>query len=289
MTLIQLTTSSSRKIAARLLRMLLRDWRVVFALTVFVAIGCAALVSPFITDTMTATDTGRLLRGPGPGHLLGTDNLGRDIGARLVGGAVVTVQVVAIAVGAALVVGTVLGLLAGYLGGWVDAVVMRTVDGLIAFPLLVLALTIVAALGPGVNNALIAIAVVITPQFARLVRGEVLSLRTRDWVAAARIVGVPTPVLLYRHVLPHLAGTLLVFTALQASTAVVAEGALSFLGLGVQAPDPSWGAMVASGTNYLSSNWALSVFPGLALFLTIAAFNLLADALRDVFDTHRTN
>lgn len=289
MSLVQSTPRSSRMLATRLRRMLLRDWRVMFALAVFVTIIGAALLSPLFADSMTEPSTDRLLRGPGPGHLLGTDHLGRDIGARIVGGAVVTIQVVTIAVGVALVVGTVLGLLAGYLGGWVDAVVMRTVDGFIAFPLLVLALTIVAALGPGVSNALIAIAMVITPQFARLVRGEVLSLRTREWVAAARIVGVPTPVLLYRHVLPHLTGTLLVFAALQASTAVVAEGALSFLGLGVQAPDPSWGAMVASGTNYMSSNWALSVFPGLALFFTIAAFNLLADALRDALDIHKTN
>ncbi|MFE1499968.1 ABC transporter permease subunit, partial [Streptomyces albidoflavus] len=156
---------------------------------------------------------------------------------------------------AALLAGTVLGLIAGYRGGWVDTLVMRVSDGLLAFPLLVLALTVVAALGPGLRNALIAIAVVTTPRFARVVRGEVLSLRTREWVSAARIVGVTRTTIMRRHLLPHLAGTLLVFAALQVSTAIMAEAALSFLGLSVQPPQPSWGAIVASGTDHLSASW----------------------------------
>ncbi|MEV5433975.1 ABC transporter permease [Streptomyces sp. NPDC052701] len=263
------------------------DRRAQLALPVLLLLVLAAAARPFMTERMRATDTDRLLTGPSAQHLLGTDELGRDILARIVAGALVTVEVATVTVGAALVVGTVLGLVAGYRGGWLDAVIMRVSDGLLAFPLLVLALTVVAALGPGLRNALIAIAVVTTPRFARVVRGEVLSLRTREWVSAARIVGVPQSAIMRRHLLPHLAGTLLVFAALQVSTAIMAEAALSFLGLSVQPPQPSWGAMVASGTDHLSANWSLSVFPGLAILITVAAFNMLADALRDALDAHR--
>ncbi|MFD4789686.1 ABC transporter permease [Streptomyces sp. NPDC058459] len=263
------------------------DRRAQLALPVLLMLVLAAAARPLVSDRMRATDTNHLLAGPGARHLLGTDELGRDVLARIVSGALVTVEVATITVGAALVAGTVLGLLAGYRGGWLDAVIMRVSDGLLAFPLLVLALTVVAALGPGLRNALIAIAVVTTPRFARVVRGEVLSLRTREWVSAARIVGVPQSAIMRRHLLPHLAGTLLVFAALQVSTAIMAEAALSFLGLSVQPPQPSWGAMVAAGTDHLSASWSLSVFPGLAILLTVAAFNLLADALRDALDAHR--
>lgn len=263
------------------------DRRAQLALPVLLLLVAAAAARPFMTERMRATDTDSLLAGPGAQHLLGTDELGRDVLARIVSGALVTIEVATVTVGAALVAGTVLGLLAGYRGGWLDAVIMRTSDGLLAFPLLVLALTVVAALGPGLNNALIAIAVVTTPRFARVVRGEVLSLRTREWVSAARIVGVPQSAIMRRHLLPHLAGTLLVFAALQVSTAIMAEAALSFLGLSVQPPQPSWGAMVASGTDHLRASWSLSVFPGLAILLTVAAFNMLADALRDALDAHR--
>ncbi|MEU0661092.1 ABC transporter permease [Streptomyces lavendulocolor] len=278
-----LAPASRRPILDRLRR----DRRALIALPVLLLLALAAAARPFMTERMRATDTDQLLAGPSTQHLLGTDELGRDILARIVAGALVTVDVAIVTVGAALVVGTVLGLLAGYRGGWLDAVVMRVSDGLLSFPLLVLALTVVAALGPGLRNALIAIAVVTTPRFARVVRGEVLSLRAREWVSAARIVGVPQSAIMRRHLLPHLAGTLLVFAALQVSTAIMAEAALSFLGLSVQPPQPSWGAMVASGTDHLSASWSLSVFPGLAILLTVAAFNMLADALRDALDAHR--
>ncbi|MFB7031643.1 MULTISPECIES: ABC transporter permease [unclassified Streptomyces] len=266
---------------------LLRDRRAHLATPLLFLLLLAAALAPFMSDAAATTDTGRILAGPSSAHLLGTDEIGRDVLVRIVAGAWVTVGVATITVGAALVLGTVLGLVAGYRGGWVDSFVMRVSDGLLAFPLLVLALTVVAALGPGLRNALIAIAVVTTPRFARVVRGEVLSLRTREWVSAARIVGVSRMAIMRRHLLPHLAGTLLVFAALQVSTAIMAEAALSFLGLSVQPPQPSWGAIVASGTDHLNASWSLSVFPGLAILLTVAAFNLLADALRDALDSHR--
>ncbi|MCX4918908.1 ABC transporter permease [Streptomyces sp. NBC_00687] len=267
--------------------LLRRDRRAQLALPLLVLLALAAAARPLMSQRMRTTDTDQLLAGPSAQHLLGTDELGRDVLARIISGALVTVEVATITVGVALIVGTALGLLAGYRGGWLDAVIMRISDGLLAFPLLVLALTVVAALGPGLRNALIAIAVVTTPRFARVVRGDVLSLRTREWVSAAHIVGVSQVAIMRRHLLPHLAGTLLVFAALQVSTAIMAEAALSFLGLSVQPPQPSWGAMVASGTDHLSASWSLSVFPGLAILFTVAAFNLLADALRDALDAHR--
>ncbi|WP_103340794.1 ABC transporter permease [Amycolatopsis sp. CA-126428] len=282
-----MTTTKSPLRERPLLDALRRDRRAWFAVPVLALVVLGAALTPFLTRAVAETDTDHLFSGPSARHLLGTDDLGRDIFVRVIAGSLVTLQVATIAVGVALVLGTALGLLAGYRGGVLDAVLMRITDGLLAFPLLVLALTVVAALGPGLRNALIAIAVVTTPRFARLVRGEVLSLRTREWVAAARIVGVSTPKILLRHLLPHLAGTLLVFAALQASTAIMAEASLSFLGLGVQPPQPGWGGMVAAGTAHLEATWALSVFPGLAILLTIAAFNLLADALRDALDAHR--
>ncbi|WP_420308426.1 ABC transporter permease [Streptomyces sp. MAR4 CNX-425] len=264
-----------------------RDRRARLAAPVLLLLVLAAAARPLISGRMKETDTSRLLAGPSTEHWMGTDELGRDVLSRVIAGAVVTVEVATLTVGASLVVGTVIGLIAGHRGGWLDAVIMRLSDGLLAFPLLVLALTVVAALGPGLHNALIAIAVVTTPRFARVVRGEVLSLRTREWVSAARIMGVSETVVMRRHLLPHLAGTLLVFAALQVSTAIMAEAALSFLGLSVQPPQPSWGAMVESGTDHLDASWSLSVFPGLAILLTVAAFNLLADALRDALDAHR--
>ncbi|GAA2941459.1 ABC transporter permease [Streptomyces enissocaesilis] len=283
-----MATDLAPKVSRRpVLDRLRRDRRAHIAVPLLSLLFLAAATAPFLSGTVGAADTDRLLAGPSSAHLLGTDEIGRDVLARIVAGALVTVEVATITVGAALVLGTVLGLVAGYRGGWVDALVMRISDGLLAFPLLVLALTVVAALGPGLRNALIAIAVVTTPRFARVVRGEVLSLRTREWVSAARIVGVTRTTIMRRHLLPHLAGTLLVFAALQVSTAIMAEAALSFLGLSVQPPQPSWGAIVASGTDHLDASWSLSVFPGLAILLTVAAFNLLADALRDALDAHR--
>ncbi|MFD4899380.1 ABC transporter permease [Streptomyces sp. NPDC058411] len=283
-----MVTDLAPKVSRRpVLDRLRRDRRAHIAVPLLFLLLLAAACAPFLSRSVSTTDTHHLLSGPSRAHLLGTDEIGRDVLARVVAGALVTVEVATITVGAALVAGTVLGLIAGYRGGWVDSLVMRISDGLLAFPLLVLALTVVAALGPGLRNALIAIAIVTTPRFARVVRGEVLSLRTREWVSAARIVGVTRSAIMRRHLLPHLVGTLLVFAALQVSTAIMAEAALSFLGLSVQPPQPSWGAIVASGTDHLAASWSLSVFPGLAILLTVAAFNLLADALRDALDAHR--
>lgn len=262
-----------------------RDRRGVAAAAVLAVVGVAAIAGAWVVPYDPATiDSTRLLQGPAPDHWFGTDELGRDVLSRVVVGARATATVVAVAVGVALLLGTVVGLVAGYRGGIVDAVLMRVVDGLLAFPMLVLALALVAALGPGLRNALIAVAVVNVPRFARVVRGQVLSLRTREYVLAARIIGVREWRIQLRHLLPHLAGVLLVYSAVAASTAVVAEASLAFLGLSTQPPEPSWGGMVALGVQRLEQNWSMSVFPGLALVLTVGALNILADSLRDHLD-----
>lgn len=262
-----------------------RDRRTLAAGVVLAGVAVAAAAGPWLVPyDPAAIDATALLQGPSAAHWFGTDELGRDVLSRVVAGTRATALVVAVAVGVALVLGTALGLVAGYSGGAVDSVLMRVVDGLLAFPVLVLALAVVAALGPGLRNALIAVAVVNVPRFARVVRGQVLSLRTREHVLAAEIIGVARWRILVRHLLPHLAGVLLVFSAIAAATAVVAEASLAFLGLSTQPPEPSWGGMVAAGVQRLEDNPAMSLFPALALVITIAALNVLADGLRDQLD-----
>lgn len=274
-----LAPSASR---AGTLRGLLRDRRGAVAAGLLCAVVAAAAGGPWIVPyDPAAVDAPSLMQGPSAAHWFGTDELGRDVLSRVVVGARATVMVVLVGVGAAIGLGTPLGLVSGYRGGLVDSVIMRIVDGLLAFPMLVLALAVVAALGPGLRNALIAVAVVNVPRFARVVRGQVLSLRSRDYVLAAQIVGVPTWRILSRHLLPHLAGVLIVFSAVAAATAIVAEASLAFLGLSTQPPDPSWGGMVALGVQRLEQNPSMSVFPGMAVVLTVGALNVLADSLRD--------
>ncbi|QMU96470.1 ABC transporter permease [Microbacterium esteraromaticum] len=273
-----------------LLGRVLKDPRGAFGIAIVFLVILATAVSPLFDEAARTPDTTAILASPSWSHLLGTDEIGRDILARIITGSRVVLQVIAVSVGSALVLGTAIGLISGYRGGAVDAVIMRIVDAMLAFPLLVLALTIVAALGSGLHNALIAITAVVTPRIARVVRGEVLSLRTREWVDASRIIGLPTFRVLLRHVLPHLMGTLLVFVALQASTAILAEASLSFLGLGIQPPEASWGAMVSAGASNLYRSWALGVFPGLAILLVVTALNLLSDALGQALrDTEPTD
>lgn len=228
-----------------------------------------------------------ILEAPSRLFLFGTDELGRDILSRTMHGARVSLQVVGAAVAASLVVGAGIGLVSGYVGGRIDDVVMRVMDGLMAFPALVLALAIVAVLGPDLVNAMIAIAIVNVPGFARLARGETLVVRELDFVQAARSIGATPGRILWRHVWPSISGNVLVFASLKASAALITESALSFLGLGVQPPTPSWGYMVAVGMQY-SQAWWMSIFPGAAIFVTVLGLNLCGDALRDAMDPRLT-
>jgi peptide/nickel transport system permease protein len=224
------------------------------------------------------------LQSPSWAHPFGTDDLGRDILSRVILGASVSLKVGFLAVGFALVVGSLIGLLAGYYGRWVDDVLMRFMDVLFAFPAVLLAIAVLAVRGPGSGNTALAIGIVYTPIFARVTRASVLGVREEVYVRASRSVGASDWRILTRHILPNAAPPIIVQTSISLAFAVLAEAALSFLGLGTQPPDPSWGLMLSEGRGYISLAWWLAFFPGMAIFLTVLCFNLLGDGLRDVLD-----
>jgi peptide/nickel transport system permease protein len=226
----------------------------------------------------------RRLEPPGREHPLGTDELGRDVFSRLLHGTRIslTIGVVAVAIGA--VLGTLLGLAAGYFGGWVDLLGMRVVDVMLAFPSIVLAIVVVASLGPSFIHAMIAVGIVGVPHFARLIRSEVLTVRATPFVEADRAIGSRDWRILWRTILPHCSGVLLVQVSLGLGTSILEAAGLSFLGLGAQAPLPDWGAMLAAGREYvLRAPWVL-LAPGVTILLTVLGFNLVGDALRDALD-----
>jgi peptide/nickel transport system permease protein len=255
---------------------------------ILIVVALAALLAPMITTVGPAQiDYTSVLRPPSANYIFGTDEIGRSVYSRTVYGARIAVFIVVASVGLALLIGTLIGLVSGYFGDRTDMIVMRVMDAVLAFPTLVLALAIVAIMGPSLINALVAIAIVSIPSFARLARGSVLVVRELDYVKAARILGASRSRIMFLHIAPNILPNVIVFASLTASSALITESGLSFLGLGVQPPTPSWGYMVAIGMNYWTS-WWISFFPGLAIFLTVLGFNLFGDALRDVFDPRQT-
>lgn len=248
---------------------------------VIVAAIFAPLVAPY--DPI-AQDIQRLLEGPTTDHPLGTDELGRDTLSRVIYGSRVSLLVGIIAVGISLLMGVTLGLVAGYGRGMIDAIIMRFMDGLLAFPTLVLALAITAMLGPSLNNVMIAIGITGIPNFARLVRGQVLILRDLEYVQAARSVGTRDIRIMTKHILPNTMAPIIVQTSIAIPAAILAEAGLSFLGLGVQPPASSWGAMLNTARGYMQHTPWLAIAPGVAIFVTVMAFNFLGDALRDTLD-----
>ncbi|AEB44975.1 MULTISPECIES: ABC transporter permease [Micromonospora] len=252
----------------------------VLVLLVVVGVAGPWLAPAGINDV----DVDRMLQAPSWAHPFGTDELGRDVLSRVMVAARVSLQVGAVSVGIALVAGVTLGLFAGYYRGWLDNLLMRCMDVLFAFPVLLLAVAIVAVLGPGLLTAMIAIGVVYTPIFARVTRAGVLSVREQVFVRAAVSIGASDLRIMRRHVLPNIAAPLIVQTSLSLAFAILSEAALSFLGLGVQPPAPAWGRMLYDGRGFVTDAWWLGVFPGAAIFCTVLAFNLVGDALRDVLD-----
>ncbi len=256
------------------------------ALAIIVLLILAALLAPIISPFDPAKQNfSDALSGPSARHPFGADNLGRDVFTRVVYGARVSLQVGLIAVSIALIVGTTLGLIAGYNGGsFLDTLIMRCMDALLAFPTLVLALAITAALGPSLRNVMIAVGIVGIPSYARLVRGQVLSVAKREYIEAARVVGVPTPRIIWRHILPNVTAPLIVQASLGVAFAILSEASLSFLGLGVQPPTPSWGGMLSFGKDWLDRAAWMAIAPGSAIFITVLAFNFLGDGIRDALD-----
>lgn len=254
-------------------------------LLIVVVIGVMALAA----DVITPYDPNQqfyayVLQPPSGDFWLGTDDIGRDVFSRIVYGARVSLEVGLVALTISVCVGTSIGLVSGYYGGWAEEVLMRTMDAVRAFPALVLALSINAVLGPGIGNVMIAIGIVAVPTYARLAHAQSLSIREREYITAARVVGVAPRRLMLRHILPNIGAPIIVQASLGAAFSILAEAGLSFLGLGVQPPQASWGSMLRSGYQYLTVAPWLSLYPGITIFTAVLAFNLLGDGLRQALD-----
>lgn len=276
--------------ALDLLKRVLRTRLAGTGLAVLALVCLAALASPLLAPyNPNDQDYLALTQEPSGAHLLGTDDLGRDVLSRLIYGSRVSLQVGIIAVGIAVSVGVTLGLVAGYAGGFVDTIITRFTDAVQAFPGLILALAITAALGPGIGNAMIAIGFVSTPAFARLARGQTLAIREREFVEAARVLGAPPAAILARHIWPNVTAPIIVQATLLIASAIVTEASLSFLGVGVQPPTASWGAMLRTGSQYLEVAPWMAFAPGFAIFLTVLAFNFVGDGLRQALDPRLGN
>lgn len=245
-----------------------------------------ALLAPVLaTHDPNAQQLGQRLMGPStPGHLLGTDEYGRDVWSRLVYGARVSLQAGVVAVGVGALGGVLLGMLGGYFGGWVDMLAGRVFDILMSFPNILLALAIVAALGPSLTNTIVAIGIATIPRFGRVMRSAVISVRARDYVEAAEAVGSSSFAVMLRHIMPNVLSPLIVVSTLGIATAILLEATLSFLGLGVPPPTPTWGSMINGGKQYLQLAPWISTFSGLATMVAVLGFSLFGDGLRDVLD-----
>lgn len=244
----------------------------------------AAVLGETVAPYGINDNVGEFYAAPTLDHPFGTDNLGRDVLSRVLVGARTSLRVGAVSVGISLVFGTLIGLVAGYRGGALDSVLMRSMDVLFSFPVVLLAIAIVAVLGPSLTNAMIAIGVVFTPIFARVVRGSVLSVREEVFIRAVRSLGASDTRIIFRHVLPNVAAPIIVQTSLSFAFAILTEAALSFLGVGVQPPEPAWGLLLQDARGVIDLAPWMGVFPGIAIFVTVMAFNVVGDGLRDALD-----
>jgi peptide/nickel transport system permease protein len=271
--------------ARRVLRRLLSRKGAVVGLFVITAFIVLALLAPWIVPYDPIATSWALVRKPPSAlHWFGTDDLGRDIFSRVIFGARASLVAGAISVGIALSVGVPFGLLAGYRGGFIDALISRITDAMLACPFLILAIALAAFLGPSLGNAMIAIGISTTPVFIRLTRGQTIGVKVEDYVEAARAIGNPPWRIALFHVLPNILPALLVQATLSIAAAIIAEAALSFLGLGQQPPSPSWGSMLNSAQRFLTNAPWMALWPGLAIFLVVLSFNLIGDGLRDALD-----
>lgn len=273
-----------------LLLILRRLWRNRLArvgLSILVLLLVVAFAGPYLAPyDPNAMDMANRLAAPSVNHLFGTDEFGRDALSRIIFGAQVSLKVGLIAVGISMISGSLLGVLSGYYGGLIDEIIMRLMDILFAFPAILLAIAILAILGEGVENAMIAIGVVYTPIFARITRGSALTVRQTTYVEASRALGASDWRIIFSHLLPNVSAPIIVEATLSLAFAILNEAALSFLGLGTQIPDPSWGRMLKESRGFIQSAPWLGIFPGLAIMLTVMGFNFVGDGLRNALDPH---
>ncbi|KPC33715.1 Dipeptide ABC transporter [Pseudomonas syringae pv. cilantro] len=271
--------------AARLMRFLLRNPMTLAGLIVISTLMIVALFAPWIaTHDPLAQDLSAALHMPGAQHWFGTDEYGRDVFSRLVYGSRITLYIVMLVTVIVGPIGLLIGTVSGYFGGWVDSLFMRITDIFISFPSLVLALAFIAALGPGLEHAVIAIALTAWPPIARLARAETLSLRNADFVVAVKLQGASAMRVIGRHIIPMCLSSVIIRLTMNMASIILTAAALGFLGLGAQAPLPEWGAMISSGRRYMLESWWLVAAPGATIMLVSLAFNLLGDGLRDVLD-----
>ncbi len=252
-------------------------------LSLAVVVTCVAAPYLPLPDPLNQSLSQRF-KAPGSNHLLGTDNFGRDVLSRVIWGGRVSMLVGVLSVLLAMVLGTIIGLVTGYKGGLIDNLTMRVVDVLMCFPTLILGILFMAALGSGMTSLIIAIGISIAPRFARLCRGAVLSVRQNDFVEAARAMGMSDARIMFRHILPNVLGDVIVMGALWVGAIIITEASLSFIGLGVPPPTPSWGRMVREGLDFMGHAYWVSVYSGGAIFITVVGFNLFGDGLRDILD-----
>ena len=244
-----------------------------------------AIFAPFLAPySPTKMRLSERLSPPSSRHIFGTDDVGRDILSRVIYGSRISLRICTVVVGLTIGIGTILGVTAGYLGGWVDELIMRISDVFLAFPALILAMAIAAALGPSLQNVILAMVVIWWPRYARVARGQVLVLREIDYMVAAKAIGTSGGRTFIHHILPNCISPIIVQATLDLGEVLLTAATLSFIGFGAQPPTPEWGAMISLGRNYLRDNWWYATFPGLAILVTVMGFNLLGDAARDVLD-----
>ncbi len=267
------------------LYILQRNWLTLTGCTIVLLITLLAILAPLLAPYDPVTiDIPSRLQPPGTEHWFGTDEMGRDIFSRVLYGCRISLQVGLYIVLLAAIIGTAIGSTAGYLGGKTDSVVMTIMDMILSFPSLVLAMALAAALGPSLFNAMLAVAIVKIPVYVRLVRGQVLSLRERQYVKAARTFGASPAWIITRHIIPNCLAPVLIQLTLGIGEAILTASSLSFIGLGAQPPAPEWGAMISTARIYILDQWWYATFPGLAIFITVVGFNLLGDGIRDILD-----
>jgi len=259
-----------------------------FGLLIVGIMAILAIFAPLVaTHDPNEINLVNALTGPSKKHLLGTDSLGRDLFSRMVYGARISLSVGFIAVGISVLIGVALGSIAGYYGGWIDSVISRFIDIMLCFPSFFLILSVIAILGPNILNIMIVIGVTSWMGVARLIRAEILSLKEREFIEAARAIGASDPRIIIRHLIPNGIGPVLVSATLGVAGAILLESGLSFLGLGVQPPTPSWGNILTEAMSTLGIAWWITLFPGLAILITVLGYNLLGEGLREIFNPYR--